>query len=91
MCHVSVGHVARAVEEAGIPTVTIMTRAFAHRSTEMMIPRSLVVNHPMGHSLGAAFDVERQSAVLSAALDLLESAPSKGTVAEFGQAFRLKP
>jgi len=68
-----------------------MTRAFAHRATEMMIPRSLVVKHPMGRSMGAAFDVERQSEVLGAALDLLESAPSNGTVAEFGSSFRPRP
>jgi len=88
---VSVGHVARAVEEAGIPTVTIMTRAFAHRATEMMIPRSLVVNHPMGHSMGAALDAERQSEVLVAAFDVLESATASGTTVEFGPAFRPRP
>jgi len=88
---VSVGHVARAVEEAGIPTVTIMTRAFAHRATEMKIPRSLVVKHPMGHSMGAALDAERQSEVLTAALEVLDSATTNGTIVEFGQAFRPRP
>jgi len=88
---VSVGHVARAIEDAGIPTVTIMTRAFAHRASEMMIPRSLVVKHPLGYSMGAAFDTERHRDVLEAALEVLVSATAVGTIVEFGPSFRPGP
>ncbi|MCL1593748.1 MAG: hypothetical protein M3132_05280 [Actinomycetia bacterium] len=65
-----------------------MTRAFAHRSTEMMIPRSLVVQHPMGHCLGAPFDIERHHEILDASFDLLETATTAGTIVEFGKRYR---
>ena len=74
MCHVSVGHVARSAEEAGIPTVSIYVRAFRHVAVEMALPRTVVVRHPMGRPLGAPGDRERQAEVLDAALSLLSSA-----------------
>ncbi len=88
MCHVSVGHVARAIEESGIPTVTVMVKAFEHRASEFKIPRTLVVKHPMGRPLGAAFDKQRHRDVLNAAFDLLESAPHNGTIVELPDAYR---
>ena len=78
----SVGHVQRAVEEAGIPTVSIYVKAFAHIAAEMALPRTLVVRHPMGRPLGGAGDHDRQTAVLEAALDLLETATSGRTIRE---------
>jgi hypothetical protein len=88
---VSVGHVARAIEESGIPTVTVMVRAFEHRAREMKIPRTLVVKHPMGRPLGAAGDVVRHHEVLKAAFDLLETASKSGTVVEFAETYRPRP
>jgi hypothetical protein len=88
---VSVGHVARAIEESGIPTVTIVTKAFAHRAHEMKIPRTLVVKHLLGRSMGAAHDTERQTAVLDAALALFESATANTTIEEFPHAYRTGP
>ncbi|MEN8239288.1 MAG: hypothetical protein ABFR53_08825 [Actinomycetota bacterium] len=84
----SVGHVARAIEESGIPTVTIVTKAFAHRAHEMKHPRALVVKHLLGRSMGAAHDTERQSDVLNAALALFESASDNATIEEFPHAYR---
>ncbi|GMQ92635.1 MAG: hypothetical protein BMS9Abin12_0112 [Acidimicrobiia bacterium] len=91
MCHVSVGHVARAVEESGIPTVTIMVKAFEHRATELKIPRTIIVKHPMGRPLGAAGDSERQRDVVDAALALLESAATNATVVELPGTYRPRP
>jgi hypothetical protein len=88
---VSVGHVARAVEESGIPTVVIMVKAFEHRTMALGIPRTLIVKHPMGRPLGAAGDVDRQHEVLGAALDLAASATENGTVSEFSSAYRPAP
>ena len=88
MCHVSVGHVARAIEESRIPTVTIATKAFAYRAREMRLPRTLVVPHPLGRSMGAAHDIERQNEVLNAALGLFESATNNATMEEFPRAYR---
>jgi hypothetical protein len=88
---VSVGHVARAIEESGIPTVTIMVKAFEHRARELRLPRTLIVEHPMGRPLGAAGDVDRQHEILGAALDLAASAAENGTVWEFSSAYRPAP
>ena len=91
MCHVSVGHVGRAIEVSGIPTVTVVVKAFEHRARELRFPRTLVVEHPMGHPLGAAGDTARQHEVLDAAFDLLASATQNGTIAEFPEAYRPRP
>jgi len=85
---VSVGHVQRAVEEAGIPTVSVFVRAFAHVVHEMKLPRTVVVRHPMGRPLGAPGDHEHQTEVVDAALDLLEGATSGHTVRELGIEWR---
>jgi hypothetical protein len=88
---VSVGHVARAIEDSGIPTVTVVTKAFAHRAAEMKFPRTLVVRHLLGRPMGAAHDVERQAAVLNAAFVLLESATANATIEEFPLDYRFRP
>ena len=87
----SVGHVARAIEDSGIPTVTIVTKAFQHRAEEMKLPRVLVVRHPLGRPMGAANDIERQSEVLDAALALFGTATGNGTIEAFPQAYRTGP
>lgn len=78
----SVGHVQRAVEEAGIPTVSIYVRAFRHVVEEMKLPRTVVVKHPMGRPLGAPGDPVRHAEVVDAALDLLETATAGMTIRE---------
>lgn len=84
----SVGHVARAVEEAGIATVTIMVRAFRHVAEAMRLPRTLLTRHPMGRPIGAPGDVERQRAVVENALALFEHATVGETVMEREEAYR---
>ena len=91
MCHVSVGHVARAFEDAGIPSVIIMSTVFKDRTGAMSPARVLLTRHPMAHPLSAPFDVEKQRAVLKAGLDLLETAVAGGTVVEFPDAYRTGP
>ena len=91
MCHVSVGHVARAFEDAGIPSVIIMSTVFKDRTVPMSHARVLLTPHPMGHPLSALFDVEKQRAVLKAGLDLLEMAVAVGTVVEYSDAYRTDP
>jgi len=88
---VSVGHVGRAIEESGIPTATVMVRAFEHRARELKMPRALIVKHPMGRPLGAAGDTTRQHEVLRAVFELLESATGNGTVVEFPESYRPRP
>jgi hypothetical protein len=88
---VSVGHVARALEEAGIPTVTVMVKAFQHRAEQMMIPRTLITRFPMGRPLGAVHDRERQTDVVLTALAMLESATAPGTIEQYAHSYRPAP
>ena len=63
---------ARVIETAGIPTVTVsMMPEFSdkHRSS-----RTLGVEFPFGHSFGLPTDANMQTRTLRAALDLLVSA-----------------
>ena len=53
--------------------------------------RILITPHPMGRTLSAPFDVEKQRAVLKAALHLLETATAGGTVVEYPEAYRTGP
>lgn len=84
----SVGHVARAFEEAGIATVTIQVGAFRHHAERMRLPRVVVTRHLMGRPLGAPHDVARQRQVLRTALNLLEEAREGGTIVGLPEPFR---
>jgi hypothetical protein len=70
------------LEEAGISTVIVAAKAFRPRMEPMNLPRLLLTPHLMGRPLGLAGDVVEQSAVLQAALDLLENAPKGGAIVE---------
>ncbi len=82
------GHTARVLEEAGIPTVCVYIRAFRHHAYLLKPPRTLITQHILGRTVGAPGDAERQRAVVRAALGLLESAQSPGTVLEFSELYR---
>ena len=82
----SVGHVQRAIETAGIPTVGVYVKSFGHIPSLMGVSRALVTPHPMGRPLGAPGDGERQAAVVRAALALLDS--TEQSIVEFTQAWR---
>ena len=78
----SVGHAARLLEAAGIPTVIVAVRAFRPRMEPMNLPRLLLTPHLMGRSLGLPGDTETQRTVLRAAFDLLETATAGGMIIE---------
>jgi hypothetical protein len=88
---VSVGHVARAFEEAGIPSVIIMSTVFRDRTASMNPARILLTPHPMGRPLSAPFDVEKQKDVLKAGVALLDNVNVGGTVVEYGEPYRTTP
>lgn len=67
----SVGHVQRAIEAAGMATVSVHIEAFAHVPAQMALPRAVVVPHLLGRPLGPPFDRQRQAQVVTAALDLI--------------------
>jgi hypothetical protein len=78
----SVGHVARLLEEAGIPTVIIAVMAFRRRMEMMTLPRVLLTPHIMGRPIGYPGDRESQHQTLLAALRLFENADGVGTIEE---------
>lgn len=78
----SVGHVARRFEEAGIPTVVIAIKSFENRMRSMALPRVILTRELLGRPLSRPFDKDRQNRVLTAALELLETAGENGTVKE---------
>lgn len=84
----SVGHVARGLEVAGIPTVTIAVAAFATKLAAMQPPRLLLTPFPMGRPLGAPHDSERQRDVLQTGLKLLETAVTAPTIVHYPHPFR---
>lgn len=85
----SVGHVQRAIETAGIPTTSVYVRSFGHLPELMSLPRTVITQHPMGRPLGAPGDVERQTGVIRAALGLLSA--TNQTIREFPEPYRTAP
>ena len=76
----SVGHLARILEAAGIATVVIGIEAFRARLEAMKLPRLLVTPYLLGRTLGVPNDKEGQLKVVRAALKLLDEARAGGTV-----------
>ena len=72
------GLVARKIEAAGIPTVTLNMIWPYQRLVGM--PRLAAIEHPFGRPFGDVGDVETQRAVLRAMLDLAASATEPGEV-----------
>jgi hypothetical protein len=64
-----VGLIQRAIEERGIPTVSVTVARDVTESIK--IPRALFVPWPMGHHFGVPFHRELQRRVLLASLALL--------------------
>jgi hypothetical protein len=67
---------ARTIEAAGIPTVTVSMMPIM--SDKYRSSRILGVEYPFGHSFGAVGDREMQRRTLWAALQLLVAAPRPG-------------
>lgn len=68
----------RAVEEAEITTVCIATGRDLIQ--QVLPPRSLFVNHPMGNTFGKPGDTATQMQILKLALDLVENAQVGGVL-----------
>ncbi|NQV07317.1 hypothetical protein HQ535_12275 [bacterium] len=84
----SVGHVARILEERGIATVVACVAAFGHYARQMPVPRAVITPFPMGRPLGAPGDRETQRAVVEAALRLVDEAGAPGTVIDLDLPYR---
>lgn len=69
MCNQSVGLIQRAIEYAGITTVSL---SLLREITEkIQPPRALFVPYPLGHPLGEPNDRELQTRIIHAAFTLL--------------------
>lgn len=68
------GHVARAFESVGIPTVSFGIRAFKSRLIPMSIPRLVLTPELLGKTFGKPHDVSTQMRYLKIGLDLLKDA-----------------
>lgn len=75
----SVGHLARILEEKGIATVIIAVRVFEKMLKSMTPPRVLFTTHPMGRPLGPPHNKDKQYSIVKTALELLETADKGGT------------
>jgi D-proline reductase (dithiol) PrdB len=88
-----VGLVARVVEQAGIPTVTVSTAR--DLSLQVMAPRTAFVNHPMGNTFGRKGDAETQRQILLDALHMLRDCTTPGTLidlnSQWHESFAFKP
>lgn len=69
MCHQSVGLIQRAIEYAGIATVSISL--LLEITQQIQPPRALFVPTPLGYPLGQANDPELQTRIMHAAFALL--------------------
>lgn len=72
------GLVARVVEARGIPTVLVSTGR--DLTQQVLPPRSVFVNFPMGNPFGRPGDVATQRRILLDALRLAETAERGGTI-----------
>ncbi len=72
----SVGHVARILEENNLPTVIIATEAFSEKLASMSLPRIVLTPFPMGRPLGKPGNYNQHEIVLKESLKLLKSASS---------------
>jgi D-proline reductase (dithiol) PrdB len=75
-----VGLVARVIEEAGIPTVLVSTGR--DLTAQVLPPRSVFVNFPMGNPFGPAGDVALQRRILCDALRVAETAEQGGVLVD---------
>ena len=82
MCHVSVGHTARVLEEAGISTVVVYIQAFRHQAVNLKVPRAVVTSNILGRTVGMVGDAEGQRRVVREALRMLETAEVPGAIVD---------
>ncbi|MDO8689402.1 MAG: hypothetical protein Q7R39_05230 [Dehalococcoidia bacterium] len=72
------GLIARAVEQAGIPTTSVTSALDLTRMSKP--PRAVFVNFPLGHQTGKKFEPELQESILRDALNALHSIREAGTI-----------
>ena len=82
MCHQSVGLIARALETAGIATVSL-TSAWSITASANP-PRAVYTDFPLGHTAGPPSDSETQRAIVRDALAAISTITEPGTIIPLG-------
>jgi hypothetical protein len=78
VCHQSVGLIARAIEETGIPTLSLTS---AWSITESAgAPRAAYTDFPLGHTAGRPDQPDEQVAVIRDALDCFTTIDTPGMI-----------
>jgi D-proline reductase (dithiol) PrdB len=75
-----VGLIARAIEEAGIPTVSMSSALDITKLVKP--PRTFFVNYPLGHTAGKSFNKQNQMEILKTALGGAKNISAPGTILE---------
>ena len=78
MCHQSVGLIARAVEAAGIPTISMTSAMDITQAVKP--PRSVFVNFPLGHQTGKPHQPELQYSIVRDSFRALETITTPGEI-----------
>ena len=78
MCHQSVGLIARDLEQAGIPTLSMSSALSITRSVNP--PRAAYLDYPLGHTTGKPDDPHLQKAILRDALKAFEELQQPGEI-----------
>jgi len=73
-----VGLIARAVESAGIPTLSMTSALDVTRAVKP--PRAVFVNFPLGHQTGKPHEPELQRRIVRAAFAALETMTAPGSI-----------
>ncbi len=81
------GLIQRAIEEAGIPTVSISLNRTV--TGKVKPPRALLVGHLLGHPMGRPFDKKTQTALLMEGFALLGDIRVPGTLVDASDRYRL--
>ncbi len=55
----------------------------SHQAQRIKPARTLITKHVLGRTIGGPGDVARQTSVVKAALEMLETATAPGTIREF--------
>ncbi len=76
------GLVQRAIEEAGIPTISVTMAPDVTR--RVRVPRAASVAFPLGHPFGFPGEAFRQRAILSRLLGLARDIREPGTIVDLG-------
>jgi hypothetical protein len=83
-----VGLIQRAIEAEGVSTISI---SLNRRITEKVKPpRALLVDFPLGHPMGKAFEYGLQKKILVEALKHLKVIEEPGTILDWTETYEVK-